>query len=396
MREFYAYEAEMKRLLIVEDESIYQKMVFHAVEPLEFEIEVVDSGEKAEAAANRRTPNLIITDVLMPGMNGYELIRRLRRNSRFANTPVLILTGQSELSDKLEAFEAGADDFMTKPFEPAELLARISVLLRRSEALSELQQQSSELLKPKAQVLAVHSLRGGVGCSSLAINLGIALAKTRSKTALLVDMVLIAGQIALMLNQPLKRTWADIAHVSPEELDWDAIQTIIGKHDSGVHLIAAPTYPSEAELLTPQLFDKAFHILRANFDYLVVDLPHDFSIPSLYVLDVADWIVALMAPELASVRAVAAALDTYRKLEYSPEKIKLVLNWMFERKGIRRKNIEMALKWPIELVIPYTQDLFVEAINHGKPLVYDKPDDRVSEMLVGFARSLAGQAQTAQ
>ena len=106
------------------------------------------------------------------------------------------------------------------------------------------------------------------------------------------------------------------------------------------------------------------------------------------VLDLAETILLLLAPEVASVRAAAAALDTYRKLEYPAEKIKVVLNWTFERRGIRRKNIEMALNHPVELALPFASELFIEAINHGRPWFYEHPDEKVSEELQLFARQL--------
>jgi pilus assembly protein CpaE len=297
----------------------------------------------------------------------------------------MILTAQSELSDKLEAFEAGADDHMTKPFEPVELVARLKVLLRRSESVEIDQHALPVQKKQKARLIAVHSLRGGSGCSSMAINLGISLYHQKPVPTLLLDLVLTAGQIALMINASLKRTWADIARISPEELDWEALQSIIGKHESGVHFIAAPTYPSEAELLTPALVEKAISILSSKFGNIVVDLPHDFSGMTLDILDTADRIVILLAPEFASIRAAAVALDTYQKLNYPPEKIKIVMNNLFEQRGIPGKKIELVLKRAIEMTIHFAPELFVEAINTGRPLLFAKPKENTSLAIASFA-----------
>ena len=90
---------------------------------------------------------------------------------------------------------------------------------------------------------------------------------------------------ALMLDVPLKRTWADITHVKPVELEFDMLQTIIEKHDSNLQFIATPTYPSQAELITPELFTQAFQLLRPNYDYIIADLPHDFNEIALEVMD---------------------------------------------------------------------------------------------------------------
>jgi pilus assembly protein CpaE len=377
----------MQRLLVIEDEKLYQRMIERALQPLDLDVVYADNGEEGLQAAYANPPDMIICDVLMPTISGYEVTRRLRRDPRFVNVPILILTAQVELSNKLEAFEAGADDHMTKPFEPAELVARVTVLLRRSESLKNAVQQTSALAvrEFKNQVIAVHSLRGGTGCSSLAVNLAIALQKLWSVNTLVLDMVLTAGQVALMLDASLKRTWSDISHIQPDELDNEALDSIIGRHDSGINFITSPTYPSEAELLTPELFERAFALLRTRFEYIVVDLPHDFNAMTLSVLDEADVIVEVLAPELASVRAAVAALDTYNRLGYPADKVKFVLNHTFEGRWLPRKKIEAALRRTVELVLPYTPDLFVDAINIGQPVMYGRPNEPVCETITYFA-----------
>jgi pilus assembly protein CpaE len=379
----------MIRLLVIEDEKLYQRMIQRAIQPLDLEAVFADDGEQGLQAAYDNPPDIIISDVMMPNVGGYEVTRRLRRDPRFVNTPILILTAQVDLSNKLEAFEAGADDHMAKPFEPAELVARLSVLLRRLESA-----KGDRLALPapkeiKNQVIAVHSLRGGTGCSSMAVNLAISLQKLWSANTMALDLVLNAGQVALMLDASLKRTWADITHINPEDLDGMALESIIGLHDSGVHFIAAPTYPTEAELLTPELFTQAFSLLRQKFEYIVVDLPHDYSGVTLQVLDEADVIVVMLAPELASLRAAVAALDTYNRLGYPDEKIKFVLNHTFDGHWLPRKKIESALRKDLELVLPYTRDMFVDAINNGQPVVYEKPYEVVSETIMYFAGQLS-------
>ena len=93
------------------------------------------NGEEGLSLAHKLKPDIIITDVMMPGITGYEFTRLLRREPEFAVTPILVLTAQSGLDAKLQSFEAGADDHLTKPFEPQELAVRVTALLRRAEAV---------------------------------------------------------------------------------------------------------------------------------------------------------------------------------------------------------------------------------------------------------------------
>ena len=374
----------MLQILVIDDEHIYQQMVERALTPLGYKIITADTGEEGIKTAKEIQPDLIITDVVMPDVDGYEVTRRLRREPEFAHTPILILTAQTEIQDKLKSFEAGADDHITKPFDPAELGVRVEVHIRRAEATAAAL-PPGELGEKQARVIAVHSLRGGVGCSSLAVNLAISLFVLWGKPTMLLDLDLMAGQVALMLNSTLKRTWADLAQVNPAELDMDVLHSVITSHESGLHIIAAPTFPSEAEVLTTELLTSSMGILDTQYDYIIADLSHDFSEVTLAALDMADVILLFLAPEMASLRAVAAALDTYTRLDYDETKIKLVLNTTFPHQGLSRDKIEAAISYPITLAVPFVPEKFVTAINIGKPLIIANHKEPVTALIEDFA-----------
>jgi len=373
----------MIRILLIDDEPINHHLVMQALQPPGYEIEYAENGNTGISKALQIKPDLIITDVMMPDISGYEVTRLLRREDQFANTPILILTAQSGLQDKLKAFEAGADDHLTKPFSAAELSARVAALLRRAEST---QSPSPEAARSEtARMIAVHSLRGGTGSSTLAVNLAVGLASLWPRSTILLDLTMTAGQVALMLNMTLRRTWADVARFKPDELDRDALQSVIGLHESGLSFIAAPTFPTEAQTLSEETLRTALNLLKQDYEYLVADLPHDFSGISLQALDAADIILMVASPEMASVRAVTAALDTYLKLGYPKEKMKLVLSATFPRAGLLKEKIDAALGMTSVVTIPYVQEIFVDAINFGRPPVFYKPQEPVSGLLEDFA-----------
>lgn len=234
-------------------------------------------------------------------------------------------------------------------------------------------------------MIAIHSLRGGVGCSSLAVNLSIGLRNLWQGETILLDLTMMAGQVALMLNASLKRTWADIARFAPAEIDDDTVNSIVTHHESGLDFIAAPTLPSEAETIKSETLDPVLGLIKRRYEYVVADLPHDFHETTLQALDISDLILLVASPDMASIRAAGAALDTYQKLNYPDERIKLVLNATFPRLGLQHEKIAAALGVPISIIIPYTQDLFVEAINIGKPVIASKPQDPISTLLEDYA-----------
>lgn len=377
----------MTCILVIDDEKIYQKMVSNALVSCGFDLIFAENGEQGLEMAKTNHPNGIITDVKMGDMDGFELTRLLRREVEFAKIPIIILTAQVDLQDKLKSFESGADAYLTKPFVPAELVARLNVLLKRAEIPQFPQHEGKIDLSPSAngKFIALHSLRGGVGCSSLAVNLALGVNMLWKKPTLLLDLSMVAGQVALMLNSTLKRTWADVAGISLDEMDGEIINSIITTHESGLSFIAAPTYPSDAETIKSDTLKTAIYYLRNNYSYLIADLSHDFGELTIEALDIADLILMIVSPDMASIRAAAAAIDTYQKLNYPPEKIKLVLNSPFPKSGLSKENIESAISLPSMVNIPYTPDSFVQSINNGQPFIFSKPNEPISGLLEDFA-----------
>lgn len=371
----------MTRILVIDDEPMNHQLVAKALASLDCQITYAEDGATGIARAHTMKPDLIITDVMMPDINGYEVTHQLRREAEFNSTPIMVLTAQAGLQDKLKAFEMGADDYLSKPFEPAELAARVSALIRRAEMMpSTLKQDPTQA----AQTIAVHSLRGGTGCSTIAVNLGISLSSLWGRTILL-DLTMTAGQVALMLNKNLRRTWADISRLKAGEVDTDSLNSIIDVHECGLSFIAAPTFPDEGETLNGEALTFIISLLKSQYQYIVADLPHDFSDASLSALDAADTILLVGTPDMASIRASAAALDAYKKLSYPAEKIKPLLNATFPHSSLSKAKIEAAMGMDFVAFFPHVPDLVVEAINLGRPLVLDKPNESISTLLEDFA-----------
>ena len=118
--------------MIVEDESAICDMVGFSLERSGFEWSSAEDVTKADTAINRRIPDLIILDWMLPGISGVDFAKRLRRNPASKDIPIIMLTAKSEENDRIKGLEAGADDYICKPFSPRELVARVKAVLRRS------------------------------------------------------------------------------------------------------------------------------------------------------------------------------------------------------------------------------------------------------------------------
>jgi pilus assembly protein CpaE len=382
---------QMPRVLVIDDDPGILKLVDRALGSRGYEVYTAGNGLEGLNRVQAAQPDIIVLDKVMPDIDGFEVARRLRREPDFAHIPIVILTGASQLGDKLDAFNAGADDYLTKPFEVDELAARLAALLRRAEAFKAARTQGLDAVDT-ARLIAVHSLRGGIGSSSLALNLAYGLTSLWRTPTLLMDMVLSSGQIALMLNEAIKRSWSDLTAFDSANFDMDALEGILNQHTSGLHFIAAPKDPIDAEEVNSELIKRATALLMPRYEYIVADLPHDFSDISLDTLDAADVILVVLAPELVSIRAASVTLNTYNELGFEKEKIRLILSKTIATSGLNAKQIEEALHHPISMVIPHAPKLFVGAINRGVPLLESHPSTAIAGQIEDFAFRISKEA----
>jgi pilus assembly protein CpaE len=367
------------RILAVDDNAMTLDLVSRSLSRVGYEVTTADNGPTALSIVDEVRPDLIILDVMMPEMDGYEVCRQLRDRSNITHIPVLMLTALDSLEEKIRGFDAGADDYMTKPFQPAELQARVKVLLRR------VARAEGEVGKLTGKVISVFSLRGGVGVSTLAVNLATALAQLWGVPTGLMDLSLIAGQTALLLNLSLRNTWADLVEIPEEDIDNDLLTDLLLVHPSGAHVLAAPRHPEQSEMLVTDKVTHVIKVLSQRFHYVILDLPHDFHEITLAGLDASDQIVTMLSPDLSSVLAMDTALEVFDSLEYSHSNIQLVLNQIIGRAGLSLEDIETAVKRPIDMVIPYDADTFVSAINLGVPPVFGATNTRAAALLEDYA-----------
>ncbi|MBL8260183.1 MAG: phosphate regulon transcriptional regulator PhoB [Candidatus Competibacteraceae bacterium] len=151
-----------KRILIVEDEQPIREMVNFALTDAGFEVREAADARQAQASIAERLPDLILMDWMLPGLSGIDFARRLKREELTRELPIIMLTARAEEADKVQGLENGSDDYMTKPFSPRELVARIRAVLRRGGPAAE-----DELLRADGLSLDLASHRVNAGATLL-------------------------------------------------------------------------------------------------------------------------------------------------------------------------------------------------------------------------------------
>ena len=361
------------RVLLIDDEQFYYKLLSKNLKPSEYELEYAASGNDGLAKIQAFDPEIMIVDLKLPGMDGFQILERLRRDSKFNHIPVIVITAKDELSEKLKAFELGADDYLVKPFQPEELVARMGILARRGRAMQFVQEMESRG-KTNSALFTVHSLRGGLGCSSILVNLGLAFHKLWGKHTLLVDGVLTAGQVALMLDAKPSATWENLVGVEMENLDDSIVSEMMCNHKSGIRFLASPRYPIASDTFSPEILGAFVDELKSANDFILVDASHDFSDMTIHMLSMSSAILLVMAPEMASLRTAVSAIEIYDRLGVPLEKVKIILNNNSANPAIKQAQLEKVLKRTIDFVLPYEAGEVNRALNFGQPFILNNPD----------------------
>ena len=120
---------EKKRVLVVDDEPHIVKLVKLSLGDQNYDIVGITSGKEAISYVNNNAPDILVLDLMMPGVNGYDVCQAVRENPKTKGIPIIILSAKSQMLDKLNAIDVGADDYMCKPFDPDELARRIKLNL---------------------------------------------------------------------------------------------------------------------------------------------------------------------------------------------------------------------------------------------------------------------------
>jgi two-component system alkaline phosphatase synthesis response regulator PhoP len=154
-----------RKVLIVEDDADISKLVRLTLEKDHYQVRSVADGQSAFELIQREVPDLVILDVMLPNVDGLEVCRRLRQIDRTSRVPILMLSAKSEEVDRVLGLELGADDYLTKPFSPRELSARVKALLRREA------RQESEAERVESPPLVIDTARHEVWIESRLIRL---------------------------------------------------------------------------------------------------------------------------------------------------------------------------------------------------------------------------------
>ncbi len=329
-----------------------------------------------EAFAKVPENQLVIIDVVTGSKTAFDICKDIRSTPALAAIPVLCVGQSDDVEDRIRFLEAGADDVMAKPFDARELEARVEALLlrfQRSKDMTAVVSSDGIVVARKRRTVAVHSPRGGVGTTTIATNIAVVAARKKPDRVILVDFHFQFGQVATHLNLDVKQSVADVARDDAAMREPELIRSYATRHDSGLHVLAAPTSPEQAELITAEHVDKILKTLLEAYDQVVIDAGSWLDERTMTTFEHADTVIFAICPEISALKALHSLLDYLNEAGSIGTKSTFVLNNQFAREILRLRDVESALGQKIEIELPYDAFLYLKAVNEGVPLVLGAP-----------------------
>jgi pilus assembly protein CpaE len=379
------------KVLVVDDDLNIQRVLVFTLKQEGFEVVVASDGQSGVEMAREAQPDLILMDVAMPKLNGYAAIQQVRAaETAGKRVPIIMLTAEADVGERVKGLRAGADDDIVKPFHPLELMARIKALLARGGTLTRVGAAEAETM---GRLAVFYGAKGGVGTTTIAINTAIAVTRELRRRVALIDANLQFGDLRVFLDLGLD-TASIVNAVSEPDLDADLLRKLIVRHHAGIDLLLAPPSPEAADIVMerqrtdPTTLSNVLNLFRKMYDYTFVDMVKTIDDFNLQLFDEADVIFVVMTADLSCLKNVRSVLETMDHLGYKKEKVQLVLNRSNAYTGINVNNAESALNRKVDYQVINEYRGAISALNSGEPFMSSRPDGPLGRSVAEFARKV--------
>ncbi len=377
------------KVLVVDDDLNIQRVLVFTLKQEGFDVVVASDGAAGVEMARTAQPDLILMDVAMPKLDGYAATQQIRAAEEGRRVPIIMLTAEADVGQRVKGLRAGADDDIVKPFHPLELMARIKALLARGGGVQRETGEQSSL----GQLCLFYGAKGGVGTTTIAINTAIALARDLKRRTGLIDANLQFGDMRVFLDLGLDNA-SIVNAIGEPDLDADLLRKLVVKHHTGIELLLAPPSPEAADIVVerqrqhPEALTNLLNLSRRLWDYTLVDMVKTIDDFNLQLFDEADVIFVVMTADLSCLKNVRLVLETMSSLGYERSMVQLVLNRSNAYTGINVNNAESALGRKIDYQIVNEYRGAISALNSGEPFMSSRPDGPLGRSVTDFARAL--------
>jgi len=354
-------------LMVCVDPATSEKMI-HGVEQMPWM--VTAAGFETYISAARRpyfapaikTANMVIAVVDYDGDSDQAVETTKYLHQTFPGKLTVIALAQAgDPTLLLKAMRAGCSEFLYKPFNEIVFL----------DSLARIQEQlTSPALRPapSGAVFSFFGAKGGVGSTTLAVHLAMYLVECHQKKVLLIDNKPELGHVCVYLGLDGSRYHFNEVVRNVNRLDSELLRGFIAKHPSGLDVLSSPDVCAGVTPNEPEAVTKTLEFLRAEYDFVIVDCATSLNESNLAVIEASTRVYLVATPEIGAIRDLSRYVDNLMQVEYTTEKMHVVINRFSSRYAVNVEQIEKAIRLPVEIRLPNAYTDLVRSVNLGEPL----------------------------
>jgi pilus assembly protein CpaE len=351
-------------------------------------VTVVTKPEDAVSAAAGYS--LVMIDQVAPPVTVADVVTMLHGATPPVEAPILAVAASGSLDERIGLLEAGADDVIARPFDQPELMARIEALSLQTQRLQVGPGRAAIGDLSRHRLVTVFSPKGGVGTTTLAVNLALVAAESQPNKVLLVDLDLSFGQVASHLNLMPKQTLLELSRDEAALRETDLFRTYVIHHASGLHILASPPSPTYSALISTEQVEAAVTRALDAYEVVVVDAGTAVDQRLAVLFSQSESVVVPVVPEIPALNAIHTLLDQLAESGRIGAQTLFVLNHTFARDLLRQSDVETALGSRISADLPYDPIVYLKAVNEGVPVVRGAPRSQAADRFRSLATTVFG------
>ena len=381
-----------EKILVVDDDIDTLRLVGLMLERQGYQIIAASTGQQALSLARIEKPDLILLDLMMPDIDGITVARRLRSGPETKDILIIMFTAKGQTDDKLEGFGAGADDYLTKPTQPRELIAHVKAVLKRTGMKPAI---PSKEYSTRGRVFGVLSAKGGVGVSTVTTNLGITLHLKSKKPVVISDFRPGCGTIGLELGvaNPLgqsKLLASDASLITP-----DTIESELTLHPCGARFLLASARPQDASYIgAVDHFSTLAQQIACMSSFVVLDLGASLTPVVEKVLELCEQAIVVLEPVPQTVHQTRLLIEYLAGKHQIENRLQVVLvNRLRAGMQLSLGQVQDQLGHNVTAIFPAAPELAYQAQVSSTPIVLRQPDGVVTQQFNNLAERLIGKSK---